>query len=201
MFLVCTAVLECHGAKQENSLPPLQRNRALLDTPRSGRPFESVCHGTHNPRHTQEGALLGTLGQSAGVTLDASDLHVCCTAILESQAFGQYQAKADAAPAQPSGALSDTPGQIAGVHLDAATPAGHAMQQASHQDQSGAAVLDEKLSIKAVVSDWIDETLLPAINAQARSQAILSLQTGCRTLCCCTLGSTWRGALGKTGCM
>lgn len=106
--------------------------------------------------------------------LTSSDLHA---AILESQAFGQYQTRGDpsASPAQPSGATSDTPGQIAGVHLDAATPAGHAMQQASHEDDSSAAIADDKQDVKAAVSDWIDKTFLPAINAQesATWQALL----------------------------
>ena len=87
---------------------------------------------------------------------------------MESQAFGQYHARGDpsATPAQPSGATSDTPGQIAGAHLDAATPAGHAMQQASHGDQAGAAMPEDRDGIKAIVSDWIDKTFLPAINSQ-----------------------------------
>ena len=88
-------------------------------------------------------------------------------AILESQAFGEYKAQGDPpmAPARPSGATSETPGQIVGVQLDAATPAGHAMQHASHKDESDA-VPDDRQNAKAIVSDWIDKTFLPAINAQ-----------------------------------
>lgn len=71
-----------------------------------------------------------------------------------------------ATPAQPSGATSGTPGQIAGVQLEAATPAGGAMQQASHEDDTSTAAVEDKQDVKAVVSSWIDKTFLPAVNAQ-----------------------------------
>ena len=92
-----------------------------------------------------------------------------CAAVLESQAFGPYQARRDAkmgCQAQPSGAKSETPGQIGGVQLDAATPAGHAMQQATHAEGGGPAGPSESPDLKAAITDWLDKVFLPAINAE-----------------------------------
>lgn len=89
-----------------------------------------------------------------------------CAAVLESQAFGPYQAKRDTGQAQPSGAKSETPGQIGGVQLDAATPAGHAMQQATHAEEGGPSGPSESPDLKAAITDWLDKVFLPAINAE-----------------------------------
>lgn len=87
-------------------------------------------------------------------------------AVLESQAFGAYNARHETSQAQLSGAKSDTPGQIGGVQLDAATPAGHAMQQATQKGAEPLAMSGEKQDLKATVTGWVDKTFLPAINAQ-----------------------------------
>lgn len=86
--------------------------------------------------------------------------------MLESQAFGPYQARADPNPAEPSGAKTDTPGQIGGVQLDAATPAGHAMQQATHSEGAGPAGSGDTSDLKAAITNWLEKVLLPAINAE-----------------------------------
>ena len=107
--------------------------------------------------------------------------------MLESQAFGPYQARVDTSQAQPSGAKSDTPGQIGGVQLDAATPAGHAMQQATHADVAGPAGSGESSDLKAVITDWLEQVLLPAINAEVHVvSAIYTLVTAnsCREPVC-----------------
>ncbi len=98
----------------------------------------------------------------------ASGVHFACAsaAVLESQAFGAYQMRRDTSQAQPSGARTETPGQIGGVQLDAATPAGHAMQQATHAEVGGPVAAAEGQELKALVTDWLDKKLLPAINAQ-----------------------------------
>lgn len=87
-------------------------------------------------------------------------------AVLESQAFGTYDARRDTSQAQLSGAKGDTPGQIGGVQIDAATPAGHAMQQATQNGAGPLAMSGEKQDLKATVTGWVDKTFLPAINAQ-----------------------------------
>ena len=87
-------------------------------------------------------------------------------AVLESQAFGPFQARQDSSQAQPSGAKSETPGHIGGVQLDAATPAGHAMQQATHAEGGGPAGPGEGTDLKAVITDWLEKVFLPAINAE-----------------------------------
>lgn len=86
-------------------------------------------------------------------------------AVLESQAFGEYDARRDS-QARPSGDKSDTPGQIGGSQLDAATPAGHAMQQATHSEIAAPLPAGDGQDLKAVVTEWMDKTFLPAINAQ-----------------------------------
>ena len=100
-------------------------------------------------------------------------------AVLESQAFGEYDARRDS-QARPSGDKSDTPGQMGGVQLDATTPAGHAMQQATHSEVAAALPAGEGQDLKAVVTDWMDKTFLPAINAQV---------------------SDWHGTFCKSDCL
>lgn len=94
---------------------------------------------------------------------DQAHAFAVCAAVLESQAFGPYQARRDTGQAQPSNAKSETPGQIGGVQLDAATPAGHAMQQATHAEGAGPS---ESSDLKAAITDWLDKVFLPAINAE-----------------------------------
>ena len=89
--------------------------------------------------------------------------YVVHAAVLESQAFGPSQARRDNSQAQSSGAKSETPGQIGGVQLDAATPAGHAMQQATHAEEGGPG---QSSDLKAAITDWLDKVFLPAINAE-----------------------------------
>ena len=94
-------------------------------------------------------------------------------AVMESQAFGGFHSR-NTEQAQASGAKSDTPGQIAGIQLDAATPAGHAMQQAAHANEADGAS-HQKQDVKAVIADWLDTKLLPAINAQVCTYVSLPL--------------------------
>ncbi len=101
--------------------------------------------------------------QSFQHILDSAPAHHA--AVLESQAFGEYDARRDS-QACPNGDKSDTPGQIGGVQLDAATPAGHAMQQATHGEVAAPLPAGEGKDLKAVVTGWMDKTFLPAINAQ-----------------------------------
>lgn len=101
-------------------------------------------------------------------------------AVLESQAFGEYDARRDS-QARPSGDKSDTPGQIGGSQLDAATPAGHAMQQATHSEIAAPLPAGDGQDLKAVVTEWMDKTFLPAINAQVCDWHA-SLQQTCQFL-------------------
>ena len=78
----------------------------------------------------------------------------------------------DSSQAQPSGAKSETPGVIGGIQLDAATPAGHAVQQATHAEASGPAAPGETPDLKAVISDWLEKVFLPAINAEVNLECI-----------------------------
>lgn len=128
--------------------------------------------------------------------------------MLESQAFGPYQARVDTGQAQPSGAKSDTPGQIGGVQLDAATPAGHAMQQATHAEGCGPAGAGESSDLKAVITDWLEKVLLPAINAEVCAVLTRHKTTGnsrvCSGMCVpaaqavCVLGNVVLGGLKFT---
>ena len=115
--------------------------------------------------------------QSFQHILDSAPTHHA--AVLESQAFGEYDARRDS-QARPSGDKSDTPGQMGGVQLDATTPAGHAMQQATHSEVAAALPAGEGQDLKAVVTDWMDKTFLPAINAQV---------------------SDWHGTFCKSDCL
>lgn len=99
-------------------------------------------------------------------------------AVLESQAFGPYQAREDSSQAQPSGAKSETPGHIGGVQLDAATPAGHAMQQATHAEGGGPAGLGEGPDLKAVITEWLEKVFLPGVNAEVDPLHRLMSTTG-----------------------
>ena len=99
-------------------------------------------------------------------------------AVLESQAFGEYDARRDS-QARPSGDKSDTPGQIGGVQLDAATPAGHAMQQSTHSEVAAPLAAGEGQDLKAVVTEWMDKTFLPAINVQVSDWHASLLQSDC----------------------
>ena len=114
--------------------------------------------------------------QSFQHILDSAPTHHA--AVLESQAFGEYDARRDS-QARPSEDKSNTPGQIGGVQLDAATPAGHAMQQATHSEVAAPLPAGEGQDLKAVVTDWMDKTFLPAINVQVCDWHASLLQSDC----------------------
>ena len=115
-----------------------------------------------------------TLRHDSGKDCQPVSVHA---AVLESQAFGRYQVQGDANQAQPSGAKSEAPGHIGGVQMDAATPAGHAMQQATHSEAGGPG---EAQDLKTIITDWLDKSFLPAINAQV----VLQDKPGRRTSIC-----------------